>query len=103
VECDYVCKNLGEAFAAFSVNGNELAGIQCRGESLQVGNGGVSAGVGVDEVDRRVAAEGGDVVTAEVVGVISVEIAEPLGVDDVDRSGGALEAIDESVAGILPK
>ena len=42
------------------------------------------AGVGVDEVYCRFAAKGGDSVTAEVAGVVSVEIAEPLRVDDVD-------------------
>ena len=55
----------------------------------------------VDEVDLRVAAEGGDFVTAEVVGVGSVEIAEPLRVNDADRSFGALEPIDETKAGHL--
>ena len=55
----------------------------------------------VDEVDCRVAAVGGDSVTAEVVGVGSVEIAEPLRVDDVDGGCGVLEFIDETKAGHL--
>jgi hypothetical protein len=39
VECDYVCKVLEKVFAVLGVNGNELAGIQRRGQSLQVCNG----------------------------------------------------------------
>src|SRR5271168_4999436 len=96
VERDYVCKKLGKVFAAFGVNGNQLAGIQSRSQPLQIGNGRVSTGVGVDEVDSRVALAGGDFVTAEIFGVGSVEIAEPLRVDDVDGGGSVLEFINET-------
>jgi hypothetical protein len=36
VECDYVCEKLGKVFAAFGVNGNQLAGIQGRSQPLQI-------------------------------------------------------------------
>jgi len=55
----------------------------------------------IEEVDCWVATKGGDFVTPEVVGVGSVEIAEPLRVDDVDRGCGVLERIDEAKAGHL--
>ena len=61
----------------------------------------MSTGVGVDEVHCRVAAAGGDSVTAEVVGVGSVEIAEPLRVDDIDGGCAIFEFIDETKAGHL--
>jgi hypothetical protein len=48
--------------------------------------------MGVDEVDRRVIAAGGDSVAAEVVGVVSIEIAEPLRVDDVDGAAASLNS-----------
>jgi len=83
------------------VNGNQLAGIQGRSQPLQIGNGRVSTGVGVDEVDCRVAAVSGDSVATEVVGVVSVEIAEPLRVNDIDGSCGVLKFIDETKAGHL--
>ena len=57
--------------------------------------------MGVDEVDCRVAAVGGDLGTAKVVGEFSIEIAEPLRVDDVDGGGGVLEFINETKAGHL--
>ena len=85
----------------FGVDGYEHAGIQCCSQSLQILYGRVSAGMGVDEVDFRVASVGGDLVAAEIVGVGSVEIAEPLRVDDVDRGCGVLERIDEAKAGHL--
>lgn len=89
---------MGEIFAVLSVNGNQLAGIQSRSQPLQIGNGRVSTGVGVDEVDCRVAAACRDSVTAEIVGVGSIEIAEPLRVDDIDGDSGVLEFIDEAKA-----
>ena len=92
---------LGKVFAVLGVNGNELSGIQRFGQLLKVGNRRVSTGVGVDEVDCRVATAGGDSVTAEVVGVISVEIAEPLRVDDIDGGYGILKLINEAKAGHL--
>ena len=85
----------------FGVNGNQYAWLEGRCQPLQVLNRRVSARMGVDEVDCRVAAVGGDLVTAEVVGVGSVEIAEPLRVDDVDRGCGVLERIHEAKAGHL--
>jgi hypothetical protein len=101
VECDYVCKDLREVLAVLGVNGNELAGIQRSGQPLQVCNRRVSARVRVDKVDCRVAATGGDSPTAEVVGVVSVQIAEPLRVDDVDGSSGVLEFINKPKTGHL--
>jgi hypothetical protein len=56
------------------MDGNQNSWLQRCGQLLQVANGRVSAGVGVDEVDRRVPAAGGDSVTAEVVAVGSVKI-----------------------------
>jgi len=85
----------------FGVNGDELARVQGCGQPLQIGNGRVSARMGVDEVDCRVASECGDLVTAVVVGVLSIEIAEPLRVDDVDRGVVVLEFINEMKAGHL--
>ena len=59
----------------------------------------VSARVGVDEVDCRVAAGGRDFVTAEILGVVTVKIAEPLRVDDIDWGGGVIEYTDETKVG----
>ena len=81
--------------------GTSLRGFSAVSQPLQIVNGRVSAGMGVDEVDCRVAAEGGGFVTAEVVGVGSVEIAEPLRVDDIDGGCGVLEFINEAKAGHL--
>jgi hypothetical protein len=39
VECDYVCKQLGEVLSVLGVNGNELARLQRCSQLLQVGNG----------------------------------------------------------------
>ncbi len=85
----------------FGVNGNKHTWLQRRRQLLQILNRRVSARMGVDEVDCRVAAVGGDLVTAVVVGVLSIEIAEPLRVDDVDGGGGVLEFINEVKAGHL--
>ena len=63
----------------------------------------MSAGVCVHEVDCRIAAAVGDSDTAEVVGMVSIEIAEPLRVDDVDGGCGVLEFINEVEARIVPK
>ena len=98
---DYVRKDMREIFAVFGVNGNELTRPQRCRQPLQVLYRRVSARMGVDEVDCRVAAAGGDPVTAEVVSVVSIEIAEPLRVDDIDGGCGVLEFIDEAKAGHL--
>lgn len=90
-----------EIFAVFGVNGNEFAGIQGRSQPLQISNGRMPAGVGEDEVDCRVASVGGDLVAAVVVSVLSIEIVEPLRVNDVDGGCGVLEFIDEVKAGHL--
>ena len=59
------------------------------------------AGVGIDEVDRRVAAKGRYFFTAEVICVGSIEITQPLRVDDIDRGCGVLELINEAKVGHL--
>ena len=81
--------------------GTSIRGFSAAANSLQILNRRVSARMGVDEVDCRVAAVGGDLVTAVVVSVLSIEIAEPLRVDDVDGGGGVLEFINEVKAGHL--
>ena len=80
---------------------NQHLRVQCIDELSQVFYGGMPAGVGIDKVDCRVVPEGGNSVTTEVLGVVSVEIAEPLRVDHVGGSGVVLEFVDEVKAGHL--
>ena len=97
----YVVEVILKPLRVFGVNRNHHARFQRCRQLLQILNRRVSARMGVDKVDCRVAAVGGDLVTAVVVCVLSVEIAEPLRVDDVDRGCGVLERIDEAKAGHL--
>ena len=83
------------------VNGNKFAGIQRCGQLLQVCNGRMPARMRVDKVHLWVFSVSGDSVATEVVGVGSIEIAEPLRVDDIDGGCGVLEFIDETKAGHL--
>ena len=100
-QCCYVLEFASETLCVFGMNRNQHLRLQSRSQFLQVLQWRMPARMRVDEVDCWVAAASGDSVTAEVVGVGSVEIAEPLRVDDIDGGCGVLEFINETKAGHL--
>src|SRR5215469_8322901 len=90
-----------KTLSVLGVNWNEHARFQHCRQLLQFLYCCVPTRVGIDEVDGRVLPEGRDSVAAEVPGVASVEISEPLRVDDVDGGGSVLEFLNEAKAGHL--
>jgi len=66
-----------KAFRVFGVNRDKHTRLQRSRQFLQILYRRVSTRMGVGKVDCRVAAVGGDLITAVVVGVLSIEIAEP--------------------------
>src|ERR1039457_4573593 len=87
-----------EIFAVFGVNGNELARIQRCRQLFQFLYRRVAAGVRVHEIYARVCPIGGNSVTADVLRMVAVKVAEPLRVDHVDGGGSVLKLIDETEA-----
>ena len=85
----------------FGVNGNQHSRLQGCRQPLQIFHRRMPAGMRIDEVDRRITAESGDFANAELARVLSVDIAEPLRVDEVDGGHGILEFVNEAKAGHL--
>ena len=81
--------------------GTSILGFKAAANRCRSSTGRVPARMGVDEVHCRVFSVGGNLVTAEVVGMTPIKISQPLRVDNIDRLPCFLEVINESKAGHL--